>query len=87
MSVAALQNLAISDSGFIFDPTSGATFTLNPTGLTVLLALRDGLGLSAIVARLAERFDLLAGDTREDILDFVQMLRQHGLLNGDFTLA
>ncbi|MBK6465232.1 MAG: HPr-rel-A system PqqD family peptide chaperone [Myxococcales bacterium] len=87
MSVAALQNLAISDSGFVFDPTSGATFTLNPTGLTVLLALRDGLGLSAIVARLAERFELLAGDTREDILDFVQMLRQHGLLNGDFTLA
>ncbi len=83
----ALQNLAISDSGFIFDPTSGATFTLNPTGLTVLLALRDGLSLSGIVARLSERFELLAGDAREDVLDFVQMLRQHGLLQGDFTLT
>ncbi len=84
---AALQNLAISDSGFVFDPCSGATFTLNATGLAVLLALRDGLSLAAVVARLAERFEGLGGAAREDVLDFVQMLRQHGLVQAEFTLA
>ena len=80
---ASLRDLAISDSGFVFDPCSGATFTLNAAGLAVLLALREGLSLSGIVARLGERFESTSPEAREDVLDFVQMLRPHGLVQAD----
>ena len=38
-----LTELAISDTGFIFDPGSGATFNVNATGLIALAALREGV--------------------------------------------
>jgi PqqD family protein of HPr-rel-A system len=82
-----LQNLAVSDSGFVFDPMSGATFTLNTSGLVILNALREGLSLDETVARVHERFEDVAADTKDDVLDFVQRLRQHGLLPSDFALG
>jgi len=84
---AQFRDLAVSESGFVFDPRSGATFTVNPGGLVVLGGLREGLDLDALITRLRERFDALPGDgTREDILDFVHVLRQLGLLPPDFVL-
>jgi hypothetical protein len=46
LSLAAerLSNLALSPTGFVFDPRTGATYTVNPTGRAVLEALRDGGG-------------------------------------------
>ena len=43
-----LSQLAISASGFVFDPRSGATFTVNDTGRTIIEGLRDGNGLDDI---------------------------------------
>ena len=57
-SATHLKDLALSDTGFVFDPYTGATFTTNATGLAILQALREGLGRSAIIERLRERFDV-----------------------------
>jgi hypothetical protein len=75
-----LSDLALSDSGFVFDPRSGATFTVNQTGLFALKALRDGLAVGDIAARLATEFDLRGADPVRDLSEFVQMLRQNGVL-------
>ena len=80
IDASTLRNLAISDTGFVFEPRSGATFTLNATGLVVLLALRDGAGVDQIVDKLKQGFDGANGGTREDVVDFVQTLRAQGLL-------
>jgi len=80
-----LENLAVSDSGFVFDPMSGATFTVNTSGLVVLNALREGLSLDETVARVRERFEGAGADARDDVLDFVARLRQHGLVPQDFV--
>lgn len=81
-----LENLAVSDTGFVFDPASGATYTVNPPGLVVLNALREGLSLDETIARIHDRFDDVAPDAKDDVIDFVQRLRQSGLLPADFTL-
>jgi PqqD family protein of HPr-rel-A system len=80
LDFSALKNLAISDTGFVFDPRSGATFTLNPTGLLVLLALREGATPETIVGKLGERFDGSLEGAKEDVVDFVKALRLHGLV-------
>ena len=76
-----LRDLALSETGFVFDPYTGATFTTNATGRCVLEALREGLDRPAIAERLRSRFDLSAnpGDLDNDISEFVQLLRQHGV--------
>ena len=37
-----LKDLAISDSGFLFDPYTGLTFSVNPSGKFLLEELRAG---------------------------------------------
>lgn len=75
-----LRDLALSDTGFVFDPSSGATFTVNAAGLCVLQALKDGLSRGEIGARLRERFDVRSGDPARDVADFEDLLRQQGIL-------
>lgn len=76
------SDLALSETGFVFDPRTGATFTTNPTGLTVLQALREGLPADAIAARLAERFGAPAAELGRDLAEFFHVLRQAGLDEG-----
>jgi hypothetical protein len=81
-----LDNLAISETGFVFDPRSGTTYTLNPTAQAIVVALRAGLPLDGIVAHLSRSFESVADQVGEDVLDFVRDLRQNGLLPPDFNL-
>jgi PqqD family protein of HPr-rel-A system len=83
MTKKRLGDLALSDTGFAFDPYSGATFTLNATGLSVLQAMKEGLAHDAIVARLKARFDAREADVRRDVDDFTAQLRQHGLVTDE----
>lgn len=78
-----LLDLALSDTGFAFDPYSGSTFTVNQTGLCVLNALKEGLSIEAVALRVEERFDARGADLSRDVDDFVAALRQHGLVAGD----
>jgi PqqD family protein of HPr-rel-A system len=77
-----LHHLALSDSGFVFDPHSGATFTVNATGLYTLKALRDGLEPAAIASALEREYDAPDADLRRDVDEFVQLLTQSGILDG-----
>ncbi len=81
MTQHRLSDVAISASGFIFDPASGSTFTANKTGLEILQGLRDGLDEEAILERLREVFDVGEADLRRDVAEFVHLLRHHHLLD------
>lgn len=81
-----LKELAISETGFIFDPMSGATFTANPTGVCIIQALRDGNGRSEIISRLRGAFHVVNADLDSDLGDFIRLLIQHGVLPHDFSL-
>jgi len=81
--VKRLGDLALSDTGFAFDPYSGATFTINATGVCVLAAMKEGLPRPAISARVRERFDARHADVDRDVDDFVALLRQNGILAED----
>jgi PqqD family protein of HPr-rel-A system len=75
-----LRELALSDSGFVFDPLTGHTFTVNPSGLFMLRLLKDGVEESRVAAKLAEQFELDPGeDPARDVQDFILQLRECGL--------
>lgn len=72
-----LHRLAVSESGFVFDPSTGHNFTVNETGVTLLRLLQKGLRLDQLLATLAEEFE---GDPREmerDVLEFTSALREY----------
>jgi PqqD family protein of HPr-rel-A system len=75
-----LRSLALNPDGFAFDPTTGESFTLNETGLTILEGLREGLTHEQLTTRLTERFDVPADDASRDVDDFLDHLRTFRLL-------
>ncbi len=79
--VSRLRDLAVNDSGFLFDPVTGQSFMLNETGLAVLRALKDNRPIEEISAILGQQFELdPADEVTRDIEAFVARLREHGLV-------
>ena len=76
---ALLRSLAVSDTGFIFDPRTGYSYSTNATGLAVLTGLKDGLALPTIAERLAAELD--GGvSIEDDVAQFVELCAQLGLV-------
>ncbi|MHB1191824.1 MAG: PqqD family protein [Longimicrobiales bacterium] len=75
-----LRSLALNPDGFAFDPTTGESFTLNATGLTVVEGLREGLTPEELTARLVEHFEVSPLDASRDVDDFLDHLHSFRLL-------
>jgi hypothetical protein len=78
MDISRLTLLAISDSGFVFDPRTGHSYTVNDTGLAALRALKKGLPVAQVIANLQERYDLI-GNAESDLRAFVEALTAYEL--------
>ena len=75
--VERLRQLAINDSGFVFDPTTGHTYSVNGTGLQILEGLKQGLTVSDLAARLQETYEFdTDDDPLYDIEEFIAQLRE-----------
>ena len=72
-----LKHLAVSESGFVFDPSSGHHFTLNETGLVLLRLLLKGARLDQILDTLSNDFDADPREIERDVIEFVSALREN----------
>jgi hypothetical protein len=78
------SNIAVSDSGFVFDPTSGDSFTLNEVGRIIFNCIRKGLSDDEIFNKLSAEFEVDKATFDRYFLDFAITLKQYHLLeNGD----
>lgn len=79
-----LRDVAASDSGFIFDPFTGLTFTVNATARHIMDGLKAGDDRATIIASLVETFDTINSDDLErDLREFMLLLREQGLIPRD----
>jgi PqqD family protein of HPr-rel-A system len=74
-SASSIRRLAISESGFVFDPYSGRSFTVNETGIAVLKALQQEQSLDGIRAQLATDFEVAPQTLERDLSEFLGSLR------------
>ncbi len=76
-----LHELAISDTGFVFDPVTGHTYNVNATGLAMLRALKEGASPEAVIEALHAEFDMEPeDDVARDVNELLSRLREHGLV-------
>jgi len=73
------KNIAISENGFIFNPLTGDSFSVNETGLFVLQKLKEGENREMIMQALQDEFELDANSAEIDLNDFLSMLKSYQL--------
>jgi len=77
------KNIAISESGFIFDPTSGDSFSLNEVGLEILELLRDDKSAEEITTHFTNQYEIDPVSFEKYFFDFVGMLKYYQLIDED----
>ncbi len=81
LDTSSLRDLAISDTGFVFDPYTGHTFTVNATGLVLLKELARGAAPGDLPSVLASKFECSTeDDPARDAVEFLAMLKDAGLV-------
>jgi len=68
------RNIAISDSGFVFDPSSGDSFSTNPIGLEIIRMLKENKSAQDIKASIIKDYMIDEVSFEKDYYDFVNML-------------
>lgn len=72
-----LQQLAISESGFLFDPASGQSYSINNSAQVLLRLLQQSDDLDRTVDMLATHYALPASQARVSVEHFLQQLARY----------
>jgi len=70
-----LERLAVSESGFVFDPVSGHSFTVNETGLSILRVIQKDRRLDRLREVLLSEYDVDRTTLERDLLEYLGSLR------------
>jgi hypothetical protein len=73
-------NIALSENGFVFNPSTGDSFTINNTGREVLMLIKDGKTISQITELMIEKYDVDRLTLERYLADFINDLSTNNLM-------
>lgn len=74
------KNIAVSENGFVFDPSTGDSYTLNDTALEIIELLKGGKNQNEIVAALTEKYELEKPLIERYLLEFFEEMKTFNLI-------
>ncbi|MBL7722132.1 MAG: PqqD family protein [Chitinophagaceae bacterium] len=74
------KNIATSESGFIFNPSTGDSYAANPVAADILELLKQGTAPSSVKEQLLEKYRVDPFRLEQDWDDFINQLKQANLL-------
>jgi len=74
------KNIAISESGFIFNPEIGTSFTTNSLGVAILKQLKTKTSTEEIINSVVKSYEIDAITCEKDLGDFLRILNQFNLI-------
>ncbi len=75
------KNIAVSDSGFVFNPTTGESYSVNPIGVEIIELLKQEKSFDEITHNLTERYNADIVTIDKDVSDFITLLKQYSLID------
>jgi hypothetical protein len=73
------KNIAVSDSGFIFNPGTGDSFSTNPIGIRIINMLKEQKDDEAIKEAIIAEYNVDEATIEIDLNDFINMLKTYQL--------
>ena len=77
------KNIAVSETGFVFDPTSGESYSINKEGQEIMALMKDGKNAEQISTIMCETYEIDPASFEKYFYDFIGMLRQFQLVDED----
>lgn len=74
------SNVAISETGFVFDPTTGDSYSLNQIGKEIIELMKQYKSEEFIKDVLLGKYEIDKSNLERYFFDFVNMLREFQLL-------
>jgi hypothetical protein len=74
------KNIATSEAGFIFNPGTGDSFSVNNLGAEILAMFKENKSQQEIIGDLSLRYEVEKSQIEKDMDDFVSQLYGYNLL-------
>ena len=74
------ENIAISESGFLFLAGTGETFTLNQIGKEIFNLIRSKSSEKEIINSIVNDYDIDKATAHKDFADFISQLKHYSIL-------
>jgi PqqD family protein of HPr-rel-A system len=74
------KKIAISETGFIFDPTTGDSYSMNPIATEILEMLKKDMSEEEIKNALLEKYDVNKSILQKSYDEFIGTLRKLNII-------
>ena len=77
------KDVAVSDSGFVFNPATGESFSVNPIGTEIIRMIKENKSSQEIVDFVLEHYHTDSVTIDKDFNDFMEVLSLYSLTESD----
>jgi hypothetical protein len=74
------NDLAISDTGFVFDPIRGESFSLNQIGTEIFLMYKNDNSIDEIIKTIIEKYEVSNTELERTLNDFEGMMKEYNFI-------
>lgn len=74
------KNIATSEAGFIFNPSTGDSYAANPVAAEIISMLKQGTAASSVKEHILEQYEVDALRLEKDWDDFINQLKEANLV-------
>jgi PqqD family protein of HPr-rel-A system len=77
------KKIAVSETGFIFNPTTGDSYSMNPIAMEILEMLKKDMSEEEIIKTLFEKYDVSKSILNKSYDEFIDTLKKLNILEED----
>jgi hypothetical protein len=74
------KNIATSEAGFIFNPGTGDSFSVNNIGSEILAIFKEDKSIQEVIESISLRYEVEKSQLEKDLEDFVSQLYGYNLM-------
>jgi len=74
------KNIATSESGFIFNPGNGDSFSVNDIGAEIINLMKEDKSQTEIIDTISSKYDTEKNQVEKDLDDFLSLMVSYNLI-------